>query len=127
MLVTNETAVLNARSGRTPRRFAGFSGSAPCSALEGVEHERRDEREREHGARVLAPAHVVLGVDAQSAVDGALDRPQPREGASGPTVVDPLQVDREHRRGGHQAAEQDDEQDRGGHQKRSGRSSATTK
>ena len=31
MLVTNETAVLNARSGRTPFSPAGLSGSAPCT------------------------------------------------------------------------------------------------
>ena len=54
----------------------------------------------------------MLGVDAQDAVDGALDRAQPGERAPGPAVVDALQVDGEQRRGGEQAAEKDDEQDR---------------
>ena len=42
--------------------------------LERVQRERRDEREREHGARVLSPGHVVLGIDAQHAVDARARR-----------------------------------------------------
>ena len=40
---------------------------------------------------------------------------------------DALQVDREHRRGGHQAAEQHDEQDRGAIRSAPGAGGATTK
>ena len=106
----------------------GVQRQGALQALQRVEEERRDERERKHGARVLAPGHVVLGVDAQRAVDGALDGAQPgrararagprrraadaRRAAPPPRAALPMQ---------------DDEQDRGGHQKRSGRTSATMK
>ena len=50
-----------------------------------------------------------------------------RERAAGAALVHALQVHGEQRCAASSAPEQDDEQDRGRHQKRSGRTSATTK
>ncbi len=63
VLVVNDTAVLNARSGATPPKPCGFQGSRPCSRCIAYSTSSRDDAEQQHRDGVLGPAHLARVVD----------------------------------------------------------------
>ena len=72
MFVTKDAAVLNASAGSTPGKPSD-SGQVGLQSLEGEQHQHADEREGDHRGGVHRPALVGARVDADGAVDQALD------------------------------------------------------
>ena len=124
MLVTNETAVLNAMPG-VDRAAVEAQRQQPLQALEQVEQHDRDEREGQQRGRVAGPALLGVRVDPDQAVERPLDPPVPPVGVHGGQVV----AERHVHRGEEQQedAELNEPGRRGGHQNFSGRMSATNR
>ena len=74
MFVTKLVAVLNARAGGTAGDVGRVQEEGALEALQAEEAENGDAAEREQRQRVDRPRLLASGIDADEAIDRALDR-----------------------------------------------------
>ena len=76
MLVVNEAAVFQARSGRDVGEFLRIEAQPVLRALDQIQQEHGYAAEQEHRGAVFGPMHFVVFAHAAEPVDQAFDGPQ---------------------------------------------------